>query len=363
MSTLKNILSCLIISFIFLVSSCSEDEVVPKILPGETGFFIVNEGAFGNGNASLSYFNKSTNSITNDIFLSNTGKPLGDQAQSMTIFNEKGYIVVQNSAKIEVIDLTDISSITTIGSTDGIASPRYFLGIDNTKGYISDWGSDGVTGTIKVLDLATNTITKTIEIGQGTNKMLLSNGKVYVTNSGGWGQDNTVKVIDTNTDEVIKTITTGDNPKDIVASENGDIWVLGSGATSYNTDWSVNLELSTPGFISKIENDEVTATFEVGDKSFSPNSLIIDNSGSSLFFNYKGVVYELKTANINSSNVTATEFISKSFYGLAFDPSDENILGSESPNFTSSGSIYRYNLSGQLIDQYSVGIGPNGFTL
>lgn len=361
MKTLKNTLSYLLIALTFLVSSCSEDEVVPKVLPGSAGFFIVNEGAFGNGNASLSYFDKSTNSITNDIFLSNTGKPLGDQAQSMTIFNDKGYIVVQNSAKIEVIDLTDISSIVTIDANDGIASPRYFIGINDSKGYISDWGADGVSGTVKVLDLTTNEITKTIEIGQGTNKMLLLNSKVYVTNSGGWGQDNTVKVIDINTDEVVKTITTGNNPKDIVADENGDIWVLGSGAIAYNSDWSVNIESSTAGFISKIENDEVTASFAVSDKSSSPNSLIINNSGTSLFFNYNGGVYELKTTDINSSSVSINEVISKNFYGLAFDPSDENILGSESPDFTSSGTVYRYNVSGQLIDKYSVGIAPNGF--
>jgi len=340
------------------ISSCSSDDeqIVPKA--GTDGFFIVNEGAFLGGNASLSYFDKATQTMTNNVFVNTTEIPLGDQAQSMTVFNDKGYIVVQNSAKIEVINTTDFTRIATI--TEGIVSPRYFLGVNNSKGYVTDWGADGVSGTVKVIDLTTNEVVKTIATGQGANKMVVVGNQLYVANNGGFGTDNTVQVIDTNTDAIVKTIEVGDNPSSIVADGNGDIWVSGPGKIVYNADWSVDEASSTAGFIAKIVGDEVEVAFTMPDKFSGPSGLEINSTGANLYFGYDGGVYTLETEGIGAgSSVDIQQFISKSFYGIDLDPSTDNILGFEAPNFTSAGTMYRYNENGSLIDSYEVGIGPN----
>ena len=167
---------------IFIIQSCSDDDPDP-IKPGAEGFFIVNEGGFGNTNTSISFYNQETDQITNDLFAAVNGRPLGDQAQSMAVHEGKGYIMVQGTGKIEVIDADEYNSIATI--TEDIESPRYFQGVSTTKAYVSDWGADGMTGTVKVIDLAANKVTKTIATGQGANKMLKVGNFVYVTNSGG----------------------------------------------------------------------------------------------------------------------------------------------------------------------------------
>src|SRR6188474_1098650 len=135
-----------VLAAMIFIQACSDDP--NPIKPGESGFFIVNEGAWGNSNTSLSYYDRKTDEVTNDLIF-NLDHPLGDQSQSMTVFEGKGYIAVQNSSKVEVIDVNTFTWLATI--SEGLPSPRYFLGVSSNKAYVSDWGADGFTGTVKVI--------------------------------------------------------------------------------------------------------------------------------------------------------------------------------------------------------------------
>lgn len=340
-------------------AACSSDDGI-KFTPGQDGFFIVNEGGFGNGNASLSFYDKTSASVTNNLFESTTGKPLGDQAQSMTVYNDFGYIVVQNSAKIEVISTDDYALVATI--SEGLPSPRYFLGINASKGYVSDWGADGSTGTIKVIDLTTNTVTKTISTGSGTNQLVLVGNHVFAANSGGWSNDNSVVVIDADTDEIIETITVGDNPSTLVVDEDNDVWTTGAGQTVYNTDWSVNTEESTPAFLAKIDHEDFEVALKIDAPSIGmgPAGLKVDSNGSTLVFKYDGAIFSTDTETVSSTDdftkIIETDFI----YGLSIDASENHIILGIAPDYTNPGSIKRYDITGSFIDEHTVGIGPNG---
>ncbi|GAA0891269.1 hypothetical protein GCM10009122_09480 [Fulvivirga kasyanovii] len=353
---LKRVLFGLLVASSALFGACSDDDSVAP-LAGQEGFFVINEGGFGNGDASLSYFDKATNTMINDVFFENVERPLGDQAQSMSIYNGNGYIVVQNSGKIEVINAENFGSLGTINKDAGIVSPRYFLGIDQNKGYVTDWGADGVTGTVKVVDLNALEVTKTIDVGQGPNEMVRLGNKVYVANNGGWGYDNKVVIIDVNTDQVVGSITVGDNPSALKVDRNNNIWVTGSGKTVYNADWSVDEANSTPAFLAKIVNDEVALKLDAASVYAGLGRLVMNNAADQLYFNYSGAVY---TMSIDATELPASPFIDKSFYGLSVDPSTDNVIGTEAPNYSSAGTVYRYDNTGKLIDQYTAGIAPNG---
>lgn len=344
--------------------SCNDDENIAPIdqtipvdtipettIPGENGYLILNAGGFGNGNTSISYFNSSDNTVTQDVFVRANETPLGDQGESIENFNDNTYIAVQNSGKVEVID-DEYKIVTTIDTP----SPRHFIGINETKGYISDWGADGVSGTIQVVDLTTFEITKTIATGSGTDEMILVNGKVYANNTGGWGDDNTVTVINPETDEVIKKINTGDTPSHMILDADNNIWLTGEGNLTYNEDWSLDLESSTKGFLSKIDTktDEVVLTFEAAEANIGPKAITI-NEGV-LYFDYQNNLYSLSTDA--TADAEFSLFLEKTFYGLAVDPSTGYIIGLEAPDFGSNGNMYRHDTNGTLIDQYEVGIAP-----
>ncbi len=346
----------LIILSIFAFQACDSDDNEQVIPTGSEGFFITNEGAFGGSNASLSFYNRNTNTVNNNLFFSANERPLGDQVQSMALHEGKGYIAVQNSAKIEIIDASDFTSINTI--SDNIFSPRYFLGITSGKGYLTDWGSDGFQGSVKVIDLNTNSVIKSISTGQGANQLLIHNNLAYVANNGGRGRDSTISVIDTNADAIVSTIVVGNNPNSLQLDAEGNIWVTASGYLAFDENFAIIEEESIPGSISKITDGQEVLRLYVDKVNYNiPNKLSINKERSTIYYTYDGGVYSLSTS---ASSLPSSPLISKNYYGLAIDPITDNIIGFESPNFSSSGAMDVYSSQGNLIESYEVGIGPNG---
>ena len=348
---IKKFVVLAVMSAMVLIQSCQTDPD-PLIKAGEAGFFIVNEGGYPNPNTSISFYDRKTDAVTNDLFI-----PLGIQAQSMTVFEGKGYILVQVSHKIVVVNTDDYSSIATI--SDGITNPRYFVGISPTKAYVSDWGVNAADGSVKVLDLTTYKVTKTIATGQGTNKMLKVGNLVYVTNMGGYGNDKTIKIIDSTTDAIVSTITTGDNPNSLQKDKDGNIWITTGGILKYNADFSINEAASTKGAIIKIKADNTEAfRLPVGVFTYNyPNNLNISAEGTQLYYTYNGAIYSMSTS---ATALPTAAFKTKNYYGLAVDPINGNIIGCDAGNFSSAGSIDIYSASGSLVKTLTVGIAPNG---
>ena len=87
-----------------LVVSCKKEETDIHKGAFSDGIFIVNEGTFQTGTGTVTFFKPDSNLTQQDIFAAVNGKPLGNIAQSMTIYNGKAYIVVNNADKVEIVD-------------------------------------------------------------------------------------------------------------------------------------------------------------------------------------------------------------------------------------------------------------------
>ena len=347
-------LHLLFLAIFTLLTACGDEVDCCVLPPASTGFFVINEGGFGNGNSSLSFYDEETGITYNNAFATANGRNLGDQSQSMSLHNGLGYIVVQNSGKVEVINSETFKSVATI--SDGIESPRYFIGIDNTKGYLSDWGLDGLSGTVKVIDLESQIVTKTIPVGKGANRMLLSGSFVYVTNSGGFGRDNTLVIIDTNTDQVTGTIETGDNPNSIVQDGAGNIWVLCAGYLAFNPDFSIDEGSSTQGSLVRIENNRVTQKIDIPGFTYSTADNLHLSNDQLLYFTFDDQVWSMNTLE---DSMPEEPFLKTSLYGLNIDQESGNVMGCETPDFSSAGHVITYDREGNEIQRITVGIAPN----
>ena len=314
--------------------------------------YITNEGNFGTGNGSLSIYDKTTNLVSNDVFSSNNGGALlGDVVQSMECINGIGYICVNNSSTIQVIDENHLY-VAAIQ----VSQPRYLKQVNTSKAYASDWGING----IQVIDLLSNTVSSTINCGTGPEGIAVSNGFAYVCNVGGWGLDSTVTVINTNTDAVETTLTVGDKPNSAVVDINGNVWILTGGFTEYDANWNVISE--TPGVLAMINTStntiESSLVFPIGNH---PEDLVINGAGNKLYYSdgsWSKAVYEF---GINDVDLSTTPIINRSFYGLGYDPVSNEIYGSDAVDFTQQGWVYRYATSGAVIDSFQVGIIPGSF--
>ncbi|MDW8333153.1 MAG: YncE family protein, partial [Bacteroidia bacterium] len=88
-----------------VLAACSEKNTVEPDEKFESGLYIVNEGNFDWGEGTLTYWNPETGEIRDDVFRKTNGRTLGNVAQSMSRIGNLGYIVVNNSQKIEVVDI------------------------------------------------------------------------------------------------------------------------------------------------------------------------------------------------------------------------------------------------------------------
>jgi YVTN family beta-propeller protein len=314
--------------------------------------YITNEGNFGTGNGSISIYDKATNSVSNDVYSSNNGGALlGDVVQSMEWINGSGYICVNNSSTIQVIDENHLY-VTAIQ----VSQPRYLKQVNTSKAYASDWGING----IQVIDLFSNTISSTIDCGTGPEGIAVSNGFAYVCNVGGWGLDSTVTVINTNTDSVEANLTVGDKPNSAVVDINGNVWILTGGFTEYDANWNVISE--TPGVLAMINTStntiETSLVFPIGNH---PEDLVINGAGNKLYYSdgsWSKAVYEF---GINDVSLPTIPIIDRSFYGLGYDPISNEIYGSDAVDFVQQGWVYRYATTGLVVDSFQVGIIPGSF--
>lgn len=344
---MMNKLFFLAIAALFFVSCSSDDDGQPEYVPAafEKGILVTNEGPFGNGSGAITYISEDYSTVAQNIYRTVNGTELGNIVQSMGFQNENAYIVVNNSNKIMIANRYSFEAVDSIKT--GIENPRYFMGADGNKGYVTNWGDPNDNGDdfIAVLDLRNNTVATTIPVAFGPERMVTYNNKVYVAHQGGFGQNNIVSVISGN--NVESTITVGEVPNSMVVLGNS-LFVLCGGNPSYTGN-------ETAGSLVKIDlsSGQVSNTYAFSTTEH-PSSLTMD--GNSLFYSLDGKVYKL---NSGSVSLPGNDIIEGFFYTL--EAKNGLLYATDAGDFASRGSLKIYDLStNQQIQDFQTGIVPGG---
>ena len=337
------------------MTSCKKDQQEQETasvagIDYRSGALVSNEGSFGSSNASVSWISGSI--VENDLFNTVNQIPLGDVLQSIAIHNDKAYAVVNNSAKVEVLDLKDFTSIATITGCD---YPRHFIGINESKGYITN-GSGA--GQVLVVDLSTNQIIGNIAVGNGPEKMVHNGTYVFVANSGGWGLDNTVSVIDPTTDTVVETINVGDVPMELAVTANNDVLVMAKGYTEYDENWNVINETASELTIIDGQSLMNSGNVQIGSIGDHIDQLAISPSGNIAYVELNGVW----TFDVTTGELSGAQLISEDFRSVDVDPNNGDIYVTTVPDYVNTDEVKVYSSAGDLIRTHSVGIAPNGVT-
>lgn len=311
------------------------------------GVFITNEGNFQYGNASLSYYIPSQKKVVNEVFIRANGFKLGDVAQSMIVRDGLGYIVVNNSGVIFVIDL---SSFRVKGIIKGLTSPRYIHFLSDAKAYVTQLWDD----RIFIVNPQTYEITGHIETrmdkGRESTEQMVQYGKYVFTNC--WSYNNRILVIDTETDGVVDEIEVGIQPTSLTIDKYGKIWTVTDGGYAGSPYGHEPPSLyRIDAHTRRIEKE---FRFDFGD---APSEVQINGTQDTLYFINKAVW---------RMPVTAEEFPLRPFipyeetrfYGLSVDPSTSEVYVADAIDYVQHGVIYRYTAQGELTDKFRVGITP-----
>ena len=333
---------------ILTIVSCSDDDNnnEPKG-DYDNGVLIANEGPFGTGTGTVTYLSDD-NVIEQTIYKNVNNSDIGNILQSIGFYDDNAYLIVNASNVIRVVNRYTFDNFASI--SDGLENPRYFTEV-NGKGYVTNWGDpyNNDDDYIAVLNLDTNTVESTISVEFGPEEILAVDDMLYVAHQGGYGQNNIISVIDASSNTVSKTITVGDVPNSLSLDYSNSLWVLSGG----NPSWTGN---ETKGSLSKINTstNEVVKTFEF-DVTEHPNFLSFDED--SLYYNLNGNVYQMSGSD---SDLPSVELISGLFaYNMV--AKDGLLFATDAGDYASNGSLKIYNLStSALVNTYTTGIIPGG---
>lgn len=338
--------SIVIFLFIILFGCNKEKEIGPQTINEEnevanhSGVYILNEGNFGWSNGSISLYNPISKKVSNTLYTSVNNLPLGDIVQSMYLHNGVGYIVINNSGKIECVFLPDFKNKATIS---GLKSPRYFLPVSSTKAYVTDLYSN----SISIIDLISNSVVGSIPVHGWTEKMLKIENEVFVTNTG----RNQIMILNSQSDNITDSIQVSRFPNSIVKDKEGMIWVLCSGGEKEELPALYRINPISHLIVRKIE---------FSNRNQNPGKLTLNPNGTTLYY-LNEEVYKLSVFDTVLPTKSFIESNGKLFYGLGVDPLNEDIYLSDAIDYIQSGTIYRYNNQGLIVDKFGVGIIPGEF--
>lgn len=337
---------------IFSLTACTKsiqdtiDPEWPDMLGN--GFFVLNQGNFTAGNASLSYVHYDSAKISNHVFFQNNGIPLGDVAQSMTIWNHYALVVVNNSSTIWSINK---NTGKVVAKLSGFHSPRYLQIIHAEKAYVSDFYYPGLT----VIQPSTFQIIGNIHTGKTTENLLMFGDKVFVSNWSQFNQDaenNSIQVIDVIKDQLVDSIELIKEPNSMVLDKNDRLWVLCSGGF-------MGEEVPALFRINAFTN-EIEQQYNFPSAGMSPNQLVINATADTLFY-INTDVFRMSVEDVSLPELAFIEAENRNFYSLSFDPSNKNVICGDAGNYMQPGYIYRFRYDGMLIDSLQAGIIPGYF--
>lgn len=332
-----------LLGLVLMFQSCKDEPVPTPASAYGSGVFVINEGPFQNGTGTVTFINRSTGGVQQEVFQAANNRPLGNIAQSMASFGTQGLIVVNNAEKIEVVDLKDFKSVALMS---GFELPSKILVAGNTgKAYVTEWMSLGDPGRVTVIDIASRTILRRLMVGNFPNAIAFHNNRIYVANS----NENTVTEISTAADTVLRTITVGDRPTGFVSVGNTLVVLCGG-----NPSWS---GAESAGSLATINGTQVNVV-PFAAATDHPSNLVLHPEGNAVLYELNGAVYA-QSLPLGTGIAPGSPVIDRGFYHLALDPASGGLIyGTDAGDFASNGWVYRYERNFALKDSLPAGIIP-----
>lgn len=358
-----------LLAALVLLAACSNSD------PGLTeedfsadgqGVFVLCEGNFNAGNATLSFYNPETRSVENAVFQRANDRRLGDTGQSISLRDTTAYIAVENSGIVWAIDTRTfrVRGQLVAGQTGHMSNPRYIHFLSDEKAYVTDLYAPYITvfNPRTMAYVASISTQQAAAYGYCSTEEMVQHGREVFTNC--WSYSNKLLVIDTERDALADSIVLSSwQPKSMALDARGKLWVVTDGG--YETD-----EDSFGDNIPHLYRiDAATHQVELDQR------LDTDEGGVQLATNPAGTVLYLINNDVYRMDITATHVPVRPFiqaqrndrglrhklYGIGVNPRNGEIYVADAVDYAQAGMVLRYSADGTLIDQFRVGINPNGF--
>ena len=315
------------------------------------GLFVINEGNFQYGNASLSYYNPATKQVENEVFYRANAMKLGDVAQSMTLYGDTGWIVVNNS---HVIFAIDPATFKEKGRIENLTSPRYIHFLNDEKAYVTQlWDNRIFIVNPKHYEITGYIECPAMTMESGSTEQMVQWGKYVFVNC--WSYQNRILKIDTTTDKVVAELEVGIQPTSLVVDCYGKLWSITDGGyedSPYGYEAPSLYRIDAETF-----TIEKQFRFAKGD---APSEVQLNGRGDKLYW----INNDVWAMDVTADRIPVKPFIPYSdtlYYGLTIDPRSGEVYVADAIDYVQAGKIYRYSEQGERLDEFYVGITPGAF--
>lgn len=329
----------LIISLFFvfgLFTGCDEDSPTKSEAPETaTALFVLNSAA-----TSISVVDLETGTVYNNV------ATVGTWPNQIVYKDGKLYCVNSGSNNVMVFN-PDTWAVETI-SLGSNNNPMNMAFYDENTAYVACSASNKVLQ----VDLASNTVSKSIDAGVGATGIAITDGKVYVANTAFDGSNytygqGTVTVVDAATGSFVKTIDVATNPQAVGVSSDGMVNVVCTG--DYFSQFG-KIAIINPA------TNTVVDSIDVGN---SPGSISVSHSDDMAYLGVWGAgLLSYNTSTKVIKNGSDNLLLGKGGSGIVTDP-DGNIFVS----VWDDDQVVKIDSDGNVLATYNVGDSPLSLTM
>ncbi|HQO74555.1 MAG TPA: hypothetical protein PLO58_06910, partial [Candidatus Marinimicrobia bacterium] len=304
--------------------------------------YILCEGNFNTINASLWQLT-GTSELIGPVHWNFTDNPLGDVGQNLKVYQEKLFIVMNNSNSLEVMSL---SNGATYERTIDLpfAGPRDIAFVNN-HAYITCWYLPGILS----LDLNTWQIDDTIFINGLPDNIIADDGKLYtsIAMNTDWSPADKVLALESVSGEFTPadTFTVITGPNQLLLYEN-KLFVL---STYYDDTWNTYTGTSCIN----LETNQVTKREQGLSFNFCDDLALINDK---IYRSYNGGVAPLADSLTIDTNKIIGNYAG--IYSMAFD--GKNIFIGLS-DYSAPDQVVILDTLGNEINTLNVGVCPGSF--
>lgn len=302
---------------------------------------VLAEGQFGYGTGSITGLGYE-GEVKQDLFRVVNKRTLGDVPQSITRIDDKLYIPVNNSNKIEVIDAKSFESLETL-EIDKKCIPMHLVQISEDEALLTDQSFNGVSNLF-IIDLNHNAdrpvVKRTIELGHSTFQAKVVGNKIFIGGS-------SLLVFDLNN-------ITAEGKREVTGVNGTNCSV--NGFTELCLDSQGKLWVITTTGVARVntETEQVEEIIPIAGIMEYRDNIAIDKKGKYVYFN-KGVdIYRLNTLDgkyellfTHSQNDS-----DRTTYCIAISPEETIFITRVLFGSISRARVYEYNTKGEILKKY-----------
>ncbi|MCS7302102.1 MAG: hypothetical protein RML15_00390 [Bacteroidota bacterium] len=337
--------------------SCSSNSTEPSPPPKapDSIAIVVNQGTFGQDNASLTRIDFRTGAVDLDWFgAANNGQKLGATANDIALKGDTAFITVTSSKTIEAINIRTGKSVGRITFT-GQNEPWRITIVSSTLGVVTTTNGDGIA----LFDPTAIRLITTVTTGPATEGVAVVGNYAFVANSGygdlrqGEQHAGTIAVVNLSTRQVERYLPAGPNVREVILSEDG------------KKLYAFYQHLySKPDSLQGIIEYDVQTFRELRRWRLRCGGSLQFYRGALYAFDYDPATYSAKNIlrfDVSQQNVTPTAIplpTGVTANGFVINPLNGGFMLFDARDYQSNGRVLMLSSTGQVLQEFRCGVAP-----